>query len=55
MLLPAVRRSEELGLGPEMLTIQSTPNWSVTMPNSSPHICFSSGMVTVPAPESFSQ
>jgi hypothetical protein len=33
---------------PAMLTIQGTPNWSMHMPNSSPHICFSSGMVTVP-------
>ena len=26
-----------------MLTIQEMPNWSVHMPNSSPHICFSRG------------
>ena len=26
-----------------MLTIQVTPNWSTHMPNSSPHICLSSG------------
>jgi hypothetical protein len=37
------------------LTIQGTPNLSVHMPNSSPHICFSRGMVTVPPSESFSQ
>jgi hypothetical protein len=40
---------------PAMLTIQPTPNWSVHMPNSSPQTCFSSGMVTVPLPESFCQ
>ncbi len=38
-----------------MLTIQAMPNWSVHMPNSSPHICFSRGIVTVPPPESLSQ
>jgi hypothetical protein len=38
-----------------MLTIQGTPNRSTHMPNSSPHICFSRGMVTVPPSESFSQ
>jgi hypothetical protein len=37
------------------LTIQGMPNLSVHMPNSSPHICFSRGMVTVPPSESFSQ
>src|SRR3954471_11817723 len=40
---------------PLMFTIQPMPNWSVHMPNSSPHICFSSGTVTVPAAASFSQ
>ena len=38
-----------------MLTIQGMPNLSVHMPNSSPHICFSRGMVTVPPSDSFSQ
>jgi hypothetical protein len=38
-----------------MLTIQGMPNRSVHMPNSSPHICFSRGMVTVPPSDSFSQ
>jgi hypothetical protein len=36
-------------------TIQGTPNLSVHMPNRSPHICFSNGMVTVPPSESLSQ
>ena len=31
-----------------MLTIQPMPNLSMHMPNSSPHICFSSGTDTVP-------
>ncbi len=38
-----------------MLTIQATPNWSSHMPNSSPHICFSSGTETLPPADSFSQ
>ena len=38
-----------------MLTIQLMPNLSVHWPNSSPHICFSSGIVTVPPSESWSQ
>ena len=38
-----------------MLTIQGMPNRSVSMPNSSPHICFSSGIVTVPPSDSLSQ
>jgi hypothetical protein len=36
-------------------TIHGTPNLSVHMPNRSPHICFSKGMVTVPPSESLSQ
>ena len=36
-------------------TIQGTPNRSVHMPNRSPHICFSNGMVTVPPSASLSQ
>jgi len=38
-----------------MLTIQGMPNRSVHMPNTSPHICFSSGTATVPSADSFSQ
>ena len=38
-----------------MLTIHWTPNWSTHMPNSSPHICFSRGTVTVPPSDSCSQ
>ena len=38
-----------------MFTIQWTPKRSTHMPNSSPHICFSNGTVTVPPSESFSQ
>src|SRR5205823_13322909 len=38
-----------------MLTIQGMPNWSTHMPNSSPHICFSMGSVTVPPADSLSQ
>ena len=38
-----------------MLTIQSMPNRSTHMPNSSPHICFSSGIVTVPPSDSFAK
>ena len=36
-------------------TIQGTPNLSVHMPKTSPHICFSNGMVTLPPSESLSQ
>jgi hypothetical protein len=36
-------------------TIQGTPNLSVHMPNMSPHICFSNGIVTLPPSESLSQ
>src|SRR5215210_6444977 len=38
-----------------MLTIHGIPNRSTHMPNSSPHICFSSGNETVPPSESLSQ
>ena len=38
-----------------MLTIHGIPNRSVTMPNSSPHICFSRGIVTLPPSDSLSQ
>lgn len=38
-----------------MLTSQVMPKRSVHMPNTSPHICFSSGTETVPLPESLSQ
>jgi len=37
------------------LTIHGMPNRSVHMPNSSPHACFSKGMVTVPSADSLSQ
>ena len=42
-------------LGCPMFTIQAMPNWSLHMPNSSPHICFSSGTITMPEADSFSQ
>ena len=38
-----------------MLTIHAMPNRSMHMPNSSPHICFSKGTVTVPPSESLAQ
>jgi hypothetical protein len=38
-----------------MLTIQEIPNRSTHMPKTSPHICFSNGIVTEPVAESFSQ
>lgn len=34
-------------------TIHGMPKRSVSRPNSSPHICFSSGITTVPPSESF--
>ncbi len=40
---------------PTMSTIQLMPNRSVTMPKMSPHICFSSGIVTSPPSDSLSQ
>ena len=43
------------GCGWPMSTIQLTPNRSTQAPNSSPHICFSSGTVTWPPSDSFSQ
>ncbi len=47
------RRRAQRG-GP-MFTIHEMPNGSTHMPNSSPHICFSSGMTTLPPFESLSQ
>ena len=54
--------SDGVGLRPRysdeasaILTNQVRPNWSWHMPNSSPHICFSSGIETVPLEDSFSQ
>ena len=38
-----------------MFTIHGTPNRSAHMPNSSPHICFSSGTDTVPPADNCSQ
>ena len=38
-----------------MFTIQGMPNRSMHIPNSSPHICFSSGIITVPLPDKPSQ
>lgn len=38
-----------------MLTIQGMPKRSVHMPNTSPHICRSSGTETEPSADSFSQ
>ncbi len=38
-----------------MFTIQGMPNRSMHMPNTSPHICFSKGIVTVPPSDSFCQ
>jgi superfamily I DNA/RNA helicase len=40
---------------PLMLTIHGTPKRSVHIPNTSPHICLSSGTATVPPSDSFSQ
>ena len=52
---PAARRGVGQPCDPAILTIQSMPNLSRHMPNSSPHICFSSGTATVPPSESFCQ
>jgi hypothetical protein len=38
-----------------MFTIQGMPNRSTHIPNSSPHICFSSGIVTVPPSDNVCQ
>jgi hypothetical protein len=38
-----------------MLTIHGMPNRSMHMPNSSPHISFSKGIVTLPPSDSYSQ
>ena len=51
VLVPDPRRADSSGYPwrlPAMLTIQAMPNLSWHMPNSSPHICFSSGTGTVP-------
>ena len=49
-------RGRQLGAAaPEMLTIQLTPNLSLTWPNSSPHGAFSSGTSTVPPSASLSK
>ena len=53
--LRAARGAGRQGCGWVMLTIQGMPNRSTHMPNSSPHICFSRGMVTVPPSDSFDQ
>ncbi len=42
-------------VGPAMLTIHWIPNLSVNWPNSSPHTCRSSGMVTLAPSVSWSQ
>jgi hypothetical protein len=50
------RRADDVGYcGWPMLTIHGMPNRSTHMPNSSPHICFSSGTETVPPSESLCQ
>ncbi len=43
------------GCSAMMLTIHAMPNRSMHMPNTSPHICFSSGTVTLPPSDSFPQ
>jgi hypothetical protein len=48
-------RGAQSAVAPAMLTIQPMPNLSISMPNSSPHICFSSGTVMVAPSDSFSQ
>jgi len=54
---PTIRypASPRQACGWAMLTIQGMSNRSTHMPNSSPHICFSSGTDTVPPSDSFSQ
>jgi hypothetical protein len=49
---PGVFSSQDWG---SMSTIQLMPNLSTQAPNSSPHICFSKGTLTVPPSDSFSQ
>ena len=51
-VVPAALSGAVESCGWAMLTIQAMPNRSVHMPNSSPHICFSSGIVTVPPSDS---
>lgn len=41
--------------GTAMLNIQGTPNLSMNMPYSSPHICFSSGVMTLAPSDSPAQ
>ncbi|CAL9355878.1 hypothetical protein SUDANB105_00565 [Streptomyces sp. enrichment culture] len=52
---PAASPGQPFAAGPVMSTIHMTPNRSVHMPNTSPHICFSIGTDTVPSADSFSQ
>jgi hypothetical protein len=50
------RSGDELqACGWETLTIHEMPNLSWHCPNSSPHICFSSGIVTSPPRDNFFQ
>ena len=48
LLLLAVDQQQVFhwGVFTAAMIIQGTPNRSVSMPNSSPHICFSNGIVT---------
>ena len=46
---------DRFGISWLMLTIQVMPNRSTHIPNSSPHICFSSGTDTVPPSDSLLQ
>lgn len=53
---PSSRYAEGQACCSLMLTSHVMPNRSVHIPNTSPHICFSIGTVTVPPePDSFSQ
>jgi TfoX/Sxy family transcriptional regulator of competence genes len=52
-LEPWVRRG--VAYTQSMFTSHGMPKRSVHMPNVSPHICFSSGMLTVPSADSASQ
>ena len=54
-VINTVCRQGDQAWGWAMLTSQVMPNWSTHMPNSSPHICVSSGTDTVPPLESLSQ
>src|SRR5690348_1498467 len=53
--LPRYARRRPAEPQPATFTIQLTPNRSVHMPNSSPHICLAKGIMTVPLVDSFSQ